>query len=194
MGRSRAGRSLTEFDGNLSSVAENARFALNLGSYPLSPTSLETWAVCPFRYFLGRVLHLSALDDPEEETAISRLNRGSLVHEILEKFVEEAAASGSLPVGGQSWGEESAQRLREIAGDVFREYERRDLTGKTVLWLVEREKILADLDTFLEKDPELRAQYGSAHTLVETRFGQGEGWQEAIDQDMQSGSAVQLTA
>ena len=34
MGRSRAGRSLTEFDGNLSSVAENARFALNLGSYP----------------------------------------------------------------------------------------------------------------------------------------------------------------
>ena len=185
MGRSRAGRSLTEFDGNLSSVAENARFALNLGSYPLSPTSLETWAVCPFRYFLGRVLNLSALDDPEEETVISGLNRGSLVHEILEKFVEEAAASGNLPVGGQSWGEESARRLRRIAGDVFREYERRDLTGKTVLWLVEREKILADLDTFLEKDPELRAQYGSAHTLVETRFGQGEGWQEAIDQDTQ---------
>ena len=185
MGRSRAGGSLTEFDGNLSSVAENARFALNLGSYPLSPTSLETWAACPFRYFLGRVLNLSALDDPEEETVISRLNRGSLVHEILEKFVEEAAASGNLPVGGQSWGEESARRLRRIADDVFREYERRDLTGKTVLWLVEREKILADLDTFLEKDPELRAQYGSAHTLVETRFGQGEGWQEAIDQDSQ---------
>ena len=185
MGRSRARRSLTEFDGNLSSVAENARFALNLGSYPLSPTSLETWAACPFRYFLGRVLNLSALDDPEEETVISRLNRGSLVHEILEKFVEEAAASGDLPVGGQSWGEESARRLRRIAGDVFREYERRDLTGKTVLWLVEREKILADLDTFLEKDPELRAQYGSAQTLVETRFGHGEGWQEAIDQDTQ---------
>lgn len=185
MGRSRARGSLTEFDGNLSSVAENARFALNLGSYPLSPTSLETWAVCPFRYFLGRVLNLSALDNPEEETVISRLNRGSLVHEILEKFVEEAAASGSLPMGGQSWGEESARRLRRIAGDVFREYERRDLTGKTVLWMVEREKILADLDMFLDKDPELRAQYGSAHTLVETRFGQGEGWQEAIDQDTQ---------
>ncbi len=185
MGRGRAGRSLTEFDGNLSSVAENARFALNLGSYPLSPTSLETWAVCPFRYFLGRVLNLSALDDPEEETVISRLNRGSLVHEILEKFLEEAAASGSLPVGGQPWSEESARRLRQIAGDVFREYERRDMTGKTVLWLVEREKILADLDTFLEKDPELRAQYGSAHTLVETRFGQGGDWQEAIDEGTQ---------
>ena len=185
MGRSRASLSLTEFDGNLSSVAENARFALNLGSYPISPTSLETWAVCPFRYFLGRVLNLSALDDPEEETVISRLNRGSLVHEILEKFLEEAAASGSLPVGGQTWSEESSRRLRQIAGDVFREYERRDLTGKTVLWLVERERILAGLDTFLEKDPELRAQYGSAHTLVETRFGQGQGWQEAIDPDTQ---------
>lgn len=185
MGRSRAGGSLTEFDGNLSPVAENARFALNLGSHPLSPTSLETWAVCPFRYFLGRVLNLSALDDPEEETTISRLNRGSLVHEILEKFLEESAASGNLPVGGQPWSEKSSRRLRQIAGAVFREYERRDLTGKTVLWLVEKEKILADLDTFLEKDPELRSQYGSAQTLVETRFGQGEGWQEAIDQDTQ---------
>ena len=185
MGRSRAGRTLSEFDGNLSSVAENARFALNLGRYPLSPTSLETWAVCPFRYFLGRVLHLSALDDPEEETTISALNRGSLVHEILEKFIEESAASGNLPVNGQPWGEESGQRLRQIAYNVFRDYERRDLTGKPLLWQVEKQNILADLDTFLAKDAELRAEYDSTSTIAETKFGQGEDWQEAVDEDTQ---------
>ena len=182
MSRSRASSSLTEFDGNLSSAAENARFALNLGSYPLSPTSLETWAVCPFRYFLGRVLHLSALDDPEEEITISRLNRGSLVHEILEKFIEEAGVAGSLPVHGQGWSEESSRRLREIAHEVFQGYARRDLTGKMVLWQVEQQKVLAILDTFLEKDAELRKDYGSAQTLVETRFGPTGNWQEAVDE------------
>ena len=183
MGRNRAGRSLSEFDGNLSSVTENARFALNLGHHPLSPTSLETWAVCPFRYFLGRVLHLSALDDPEEETTISRLNRGSLVHEILERFIEEAGTTGSLPAPGQTWSEESAQRLRQIAYDVFREYEARDLTGKQLLWQVEKQNIIADLDTFLVKDAELRAQFSSAHTVPEAKFGGREEWQEAVDED-----------
>ena len=185
MGRSRAGRAFSEFDGNLSPVAGKARFALNLGRYPLSPTSLETWAVCPFRYFLGHVLHLSALDDPEEETNINRLNRGSLVHEILERFTEEAESTGALPVPGQAWSEEKAQRLQQIAQDVFREYERRNVTGKELLWQVEKQNILADLDTFLAKDAELRAQYGSARTLPEAKFGRGEKWGEAVDEDTQ---------
>ena len=185
MGRSRAGRSLTEFDGNLSSVAENARFALTLGRSPLSPTSLETWAACPFRYFLGHVLHLSALDDPEEETTINRLNRGSLVHEILEKFLEDAGTTGGLPEPGRSWSEESSHRLRQIAHDVFHEYERRDLTGKQLLWQMEKQNILSELDTFLTKDAELRAQYGSARTMPEAKFGRREEWQEAVDEGTQ---------
>ncbi len=186
MGRSRASRSLTEFDGNLSSVAEEARFALNLSRYPLSSTSLETWAVCPFRYFLGRVLYLSALDDPEEETTISRMNRGSLIHEILEKFFKEAAQGGSLPVDGRAWSEESARRLRHIAHDVFRDYEGRDLTGKQLLWQAEKQKILAHLDLFLQKDAELRGEYGSVRTTVETKFGDGGEWQEAVDEATQT--------
>ena len=185
MGRSRAGPILSEFDGNLSSVAENAQFALNLNRRPLSPTSLETWAVCPFRYLLGHVLHLSALDDPEEETIISRLNLGNLMHDILEKFIEEAGATGLLPLPGQNWSEEGAQRIRQIAHDVFRDYEMRDLTGKPLLWQMGKQNILTDLDAFLAKDAELRAQYSSAHTIVETKFGEGEDWQEAVDEDAQ---------
>ena len=185
MMRSRAGRALSEYDGNLSSVAPNGRFALNLGRYPLSPTSLETWAVCPFRYFLGHVLHLSALDDPEEETTITGLNRGSLVHEILEKFIVEAGNAGTPPVSGQHWSDENSQRLRHIAHDVFQEYERRDLTGKRLLWQMEKQNILSDLDTFLVKDAELRAQYGSSRTMPEAKFGERGEWKEAIDEDTQ---------
>ena len=181
--RGRAGRAFSEFDGNLSSVAPNSRFARNLGLYPLSSTSLESWAVCPFRYLLGHVLQLGTLDDPEEETSISRLNRGSLVHDILEKFFGEATNTDIMPVSGQGWSHENSQRLRRIAHDVFREYERRDLTGKRLLWQAEKQNILNDLDTFLVKDAELRAQYGSARTMPEAKFGGGEEWREAVDED-----------
>ncbi len=181
--RGRAGRALSEFDDNLSSVAPNSRFARNLGRYPLSPTSLEAWAVCPFQYFLGNVLHLSALDDPQEETTISRLNSGSLVHEILEKFIVAASNAGTLPVSGQVWSDENSQRLRRIAHDVFHEYKRRDLTGKQMLWQVETKNIISDLDTFLVKDAELRAQYGSARTMPEAKFGGSEEWRGAVDED-----------
>ena len=67
LGRNRNASWLTEFDGNLSSVIGDARFARNLRRSPVSPTSLESWATCPFRYFLGHVLRLSALDPVEED-------------------------------------------------------------------------------------------------------------------------------
>ena len=91
LGRQRYGsRSFTEWDGNLSGALEGSRLAERLENTPLSPTSLEQWAGCPFRYFLGHVLRISALDDPEEIYAITPLERGSLVHGVLEEFIGKA--------------------------------------------------------------------------------------------------------
>ncbi len=183
MSHSRNGYSLTEFDGNLSSVAGEANFSLSLTGNSISPTSLETWAACPFRYFLSRVLHLSALEDPEEETGISKLNRGNLMHEILEEFLKDANKTKTLPDPGQPWSSESAHRLREIARGVFEKYESSGITGKPLLWQIERQNILSDLDIFLGKDAELRARYGSAVSIPEPSFGgKGEGWQAAVDE------------
>ncbi len=60
-----------------------------------SPTSLETFATCPFQYFMGRVLHLKPLDEPEGERETSAMDEGRLFHAFLEDF--HGRLKGRLP-------------------------------------------------------------------------------------------------
>ena len=53
----------------------------------LSPSTIETYATCPYRYFLERVLRIRSEEEPDRIDRISALERGSLVHRILEHFL-----------------------------------------------------------------------------------------------------------
>ena len=181
LGRSRYDVHLTEFDGNLTSVAGKGRFARALEGATVSPTSLENWASCPFRYFLGNVLRLSTLETQEETAVISALERGSLVHDILERFVVEAEASGAAPSPGEQWGEEGYRRLMELADRAFAEAEARGVTGKPLLWDLAKQDIREDLTTFLEEDARLRMANGTQKVMPEARFGMGGGTPEVTD-------------
>ena len=181
LGRSRNAGRLTEFDGNLSSAAGEARFVRNLGRSPVSPTSLENWATCPFRYFLGYVLRLSALEPAEEGEFISPLERGSLIHKILERFIGEAANDGGLPAADEGWRPVQRRRLMEIAEEEFDAAESRGVTGKSLLWGLAKRDILADLETFLEEDEKLREGAGTGEIAVEVTFGFGGDTPEVTD-------------
>ncbi len=170
----RSGSALTEYDGNLSAAAAEGVFERKLRESAMSATSLESWATCPFRYFLGHVLRLSGLDAPEDAVSITALERGSLMHTVLERFVKEADAAGRLPPPGEEWSEQSRRRLREIAEEEFRSAERRGVTGKGLLWSIEKQNILGDLETFLEEDAGLRGKHGTRRVLVEAGFDMGE--------------------
>ncbi len=50
-------------------------------SLKTSPTKLEEYAKCPYRYFANRVLHLK---DPEEEVNVKL--KGIILHQVLENF------------------------------------------------------------------------------------------------------------
>ena len=170
-GLSRSQRRWTAFDGNLTGIASEANFGANLEHAAMSPTRLESWAACPFRYFLGQVLRLTVLETPEETVTIGAADRGALVHDILERFVRDAADSNSLPGPGEHWEAASRQRLWQISEEAFREAEGRGLTGKPLLWRLARQGIREDLESFLEEDALLRASHDTGHILAETRFG-----------------------
>ena len=174
-GRSRNLRRFTEFDGLLSGALTPEQFRLDPSGSPVSPTTLEAWATCPFRYFLGQVLRLSALESPEEIATISALERGSLVHDILEEFTRQAVATGNLPPPGQAWDQDARDRLAQIAQWRFREAEARGITGRPLLWDLAREEILDDLETFMEVDNRVRARHGTARMMAEADFGVGGG-------------------
>ena len=181
LARRRSQRHLTEFDGNLSGIEASHSFNIGPGGSPVSPTALESWATCPYRYFLAHVLRLGSLDTPEEIFSISALDRGTLTHEILERFIDESVQGGNLPPPGEPWQASDRERLMGIAAQNFSEVEARGLTGKRLLWEMIKTEILADLETFLETDAGLRGANETADVRVETRFGFGDASTEVVE-------------
>lgn len=158
---------LTPWDGYVASIAgTSARLAQALTDV-ISPTRLERWAECPFRFFLGDVLSLAALETPEELITISALDKGKVIHTILERFIKEAA----LPAHGAPWEPQHAGLLLAIANEEFQKAEESGVTGRRLLWEAVKADIRQDLETFLEKDAEWRAERGMRPFHVEWEFG-----------------------
>ena len=62
-----------------------------------SPTQLETYADCPFRFFLERVVRVDP--SPEVDPTLSPAQRGTLIHETLSEFYLQWCADGPRRVG-----------------------------------------------------------------------------------------------
>lgn len=65
--------------------AAAARAALEphqFGARPFSPTALEQYAACPYRFYLSTVLRLAPLELPQELEELGPLEKGSMTHEV----------------------------------------------------------------------------------------------------------------
>lgn len=171
MERARNAMTLTFWDGDLSaSSSSSGRIGLSNREL-FSPTRLETWATCPYRYFLSHVLGIAAPEQPEEIATISPLDRGSLIHAVLERFVKASQGQGTLPRYDRPWTEDQRRLLQTIAEEQFREAEQHGVTGKPLLWEIAQAEIRSDLSRFLEEDFELREKHGVSPHSVESAFG-----------------------
>jgi len=150
----RASRRVTEFDGLVGVRPELAPGA----DRPVSPTALQDWASCPFRYLLGSVLRLREVPRPEVIDTISPLDEGSLVHAVLEEFVRGAPPRAP----GEPWTESDRARLRAIAEAHCADAEARGVTGRRVQWLLARRRILQTVERFPAIDAAIRARSGAA--------------------------------
>jgi RecB family exonuclease len=166
--RGREGSAFSEWDGNVAGAAVPSPAT----GVPMSASRLETWAACPFRYFLAHVLRLGDRDDPEEVVELSALDRGNLVHEVLEQFMGEVIGrDGGAPDPAAPWTAADRARIRAIAEEVFDRYEAAGLTGRPLLWRRTRAGVLDDLDAFLTHDDRHRAAEGARPVSVEMAFG-----------------------
>ncbi len=163
-------QAFTEYDGCLKSARAckllRQRFALP--GQVLSATKLETYAACPFNYFLAEVLGLKPLPSPEEIRRIQPLERGTLVHEILFHFFETCSKKYPGPLRPENL-EEYRKVLEEAASIFFAAAEVQGWTGYPLLWEIDRQSILEDLRAFLGK--ETQAHEGMIPSLFEVRFG-----------------------
>ncbi|MDA1129093.1 MAG: PD-(D/E)XK nuclease family protein [Chloroflexi bacterium] len=172
MNESRWSSQVTGWDGDVSGHLDAGRV---LQQEPLSATGLESWARCPFSYFLGNVLGLRALDSPEDVLTISPRDRGSLVHRILERLVHEEIKLDDGSGGRKIEPQEQVRLLHSIADEEFNRAEARGLTGKPLLWAAAKDEILRDLSGFLDTDRLWLEEQELDPMWAEKSFGFGRG-------------------
>jgi RecB family exonuclease len=154
---------LTEWDGNLAALDDPTWLELQ-GA--VSPTSLEVYASCGFRYFCRSLLRLQTIEEPDERQVMDPRERGTLIHEVLEKFFIEQQARGR-PQPDESWTAADLERVVQIADEKLAEAKARGLTGLDVFAEHEARTIRADLAQFLEADTIFRRETGAVPSEFE---------------------------
>ena len=152
------------WDGVLDS---DEQVAISRPDRSISPTRLETYATCPYRYFLQSVLRLEEVEEPETIERLSALDRGSLIHDILDQFLTQFSEA---LIGDVDRAHLNAE-LRSIAEQCCKAAEQRGEGGYPLVWEFDKAAIFEDLDQWLEL--ELAQQSGSdlhPHAF-EVRFG-----------------------
>ncbi len=152
------GTLLSEWDGLVGPASPRLE-DVGTSDRPISPSALETLANCPYRYFLGRVLGISAPTEADDGE-LSNMDRGLLVHRILEQFVKTSGTT--------------EEELLTIAEEEFDSTEARGATGYHLLWEIEKDKIREGLKRFLEAES---AWLGGTlrHSAAEVNFGRDAG-------------------
>lgn len=159
----RAKGEFTEWSGSVGRWSELA----NDLQHPRSPTGLQQWAKCPFSYFLGRVLGLRDLEDPGDAETITPMDRGTLVHAILEQFFRQRLG---LAVDAP-WTSADYDELLAVADDIETAFRARGLTGRPLLWQAEWAALRRHLRRILDADGSDPRLVGVAPADVELAFG-----------------------
>jgi ATP-dependent helicase/nuclease subunit B len=133
----------------------------------VSPTRLQSFAECPFRFFLERRLRVSVIEAPEQLVQIDARERGTLMHAVLEGFFRP----GAEPWTVSTLDEAQLRRLRRLAHEQFQLLETSGKTGKALFWATERSRILRDLERYVARDLANLATERLVPIAVELEFG-----------------------
>lgn len=144
---------------------------LDINHHVFSPTALETYATCPRRYLLARVLRLNDERRPERISSIEPLERGSLVHRILERFVAEAIADDDIPAPDEAWPRHRHGRLLDLIDEEVKLARSRGVTGGEVHTEILRLELIREMTRFIARDNQFRATHRSRPVGTEFAFG-----------------------
>ncbi|MBW9208678.1 PD-(D/E)XK nuclease family protein [Mumia sp. zg.B21] len=167
----RASTRFTRYDGNLAGAAGLPDYAHS--DQVVSPTALESYARCPFAYFVQRLLRVEPLEQPEEIVQISAAEIGTLVHGALDALITESAGAGTLPSYAEPWTASQHQRLQELVTERAIDLVERGLTGHRRLWEAELDALRQVVARMLVDDDVYRARRDAEVVRSELEFGIG---------------------
>ena len=170
--RDRWSAALTPFDGVMRSEAAVGAAASRspfLKGDAVSASRLQTYATCPYRYFLRYGLGIQPMEEPEATERIDALERGTLIHEILQKFMERIGRDDPPSMARR---DEHVRILKEIARESGDERVRRGVTGRPLIWQMDKRAIEEDLDRWYGHEVREADKSGMLPGAFEARFGE----------------------
>ncbi|MFI5348701.1 MAG: PD-(D/E)XK nuclease family protein, partial [Elusimicrobiota bacterium] len=136
----------------------------------LSPTALDEYATCPFKFFAARVLGLGEREEGGERGELSASARGQVYHAALERYYR------TLPEAAWAGRGDPAAHLEAVLAQTFAENDWRALGLYPLLWEASRLEMSAHLYSFVEWDfARLRAGRFRPRLYEAKLFGVPEG-------------------
>jgi len=110
-----------------------------LEGFVFSPSSLETALKCPLQFYLQKMLKLNVSDPPrrQENSWLEKKTVGTLCHEVLERFYQDAAAPQDIGTP------EGRERLEALFGTCWAAVEEEQPPTRRELMEADREKAWA---------------------------------------------------
>jgi len=138
----------------------------NRFSKRISPSALESYARCPFQFFIRQVLHLEPLDRPEELSGPSVAQYGELGHAILNRVYFEMTQKGYF--SDRSKLIELDSTITAVAQQVFAEFEQKNPVGYPLTWECLKEQLTELIGQVIACDLEDMAESGFVPVALET--------------------------
>ncbi len=171
---------ITEYDGDLSGVE------IDHFDRPMSASQIEAWPSCPHAYFVRHLLGVKPVDDPNDEVALSPIERGNVVHETLDRFHRQVVAGELEQPGPAGWTPDHVVALESLFDDVADEFERSGRTGRAAHWFLDRRSVRADLLNWFVRDGRTAAARGARVVHSELRFG----WDDSVTLPLPDGRSL----
>lgn len=119
---------LTPFDGMCGRLPEVMNAIEKEG---VTPTRLENYARCPFRFFASKILKLRSLEAPEDQVDLPMSDAGQLCHEILKAFYARLNRSGFFEDVQTGF---PHQVFSEVCTGCFQVFEKDRAMGYPLVW------------------------------------------------------------
>jgi ATP-dependent helicase/nuclease subunit B len=173
----------SEYDGKIDLGGADS----DLGETVGSATAFETYAACPYRYFLSRRLHIEPTESPEQELALDALTFGTLIHDVLEKFALWRMEFEDNPPGKltqEKW-------LRSAVARHIQALKEETPGRSGGVWRIEQSRAWLILRRWLRREPTVAAQPDMRQVETEYSFGSDRGG-PAVEVRTVSGKTVKF--
>lgn len=119
-----------------------------LGARPWSPSALEHFAMCPYKFALHGIYRLRPRDESEQLQQMDPRTRGALFHEIQFELFQDLQGADLLPVNADRLAE-ALKRAEGILDRVAAKYQEKLAPAIPRVWNSEVEDLRTDLRGWL---------------------------------------------